>query len=391
MKMPFSWAKKWRHMAPFFLKLVMKSSRSRCFLGFGLVIAALLVGCQLSPHVAAGAGVPVKSIVSVATVNRFRIDAPMVWGGEVRCDAASVCRLVLVEHEEGKVALHEIKGGTSRILDRQPVAYHPDSAIWLSDSLVAAAVETSGSIDIFRVDGGRLSRVHQANVGFSPRDVIVVNAENGQFKLLATPYNGKEVAWVNWDEGSRQPSVSNKVRWCEAPWHPVRVGKIPGAQGGGVVAACLDDQKVVAVSDSDLMAPPRVLASFGAVARQARPSPSGNWLYVSLETGARNARINMQTGELQWIASPLTGSVAVAPLSDELVIWGEDGKLYIQRLDLEGKVQETRWLKSSGFSTGLQLIDLNGDGELDLVVLNSVDAAVDVIYGPLWSRAAERL
>lgn len=158
-----------------------------------------------------------------------------------------------------------------------------------------------------------------------------------------------------------------------------------------MVAACLDDQKVVAVSDSDLMAPPRVLASFGAVARQARPSPSGNWLYVSLETGARNARINMQTGELQWIASPLTGSVAVAPLSDELVIWGEDGKLYIQRLDLEGKVQETRWLKSSGFSTGLQLIDLNGDGELDLVVLNSVDAAVDVIYGPLWSRAAERL
>jgi len=39
----------------------------------------------------------------------------------------------------------------------------------------------------------------------------------------------------------------------------------------------------------------------------------------------------------------------------------------------------------------LQLIDLDGDGERDLVVLNSVDTVVDVIYGPLWDRAAERL
>ncbi|MFP5445317.1 MAG: hypothetical protein ACLGIY_17295, partial [Betaproteobacteria bacterium] len=76
---------------------------------------------------------------------------------------------MLIEHEEGKVALHKIDGRVSRLLDRQTVAYHPDSAIWLSDSLVAAAVETTGSLDIFRIEGERMVRVHQAVVGFAPR------------------------------------------------------------------------------------------------------------------------------------------------------------------------------------------------------------------------------
>src|SRR3989344_4229965 len=105
----------------------------------------------------------------------------------------------------------------------------------------------------------------------------------GQYKFLATPYSGKEVSWIDWHEDNRQAATSKKTRWCEAPWHPVRVSKLPGTQGGGIAVACLDDRKVVAVSDADLLATPRVLASFAAIARQARPSPSGHWLYVSLE------------------------------------------------------------------------------------------------------------
>lgn len=370
----------------------MKLFRSIHWCWLGVVGAVALGGCQLQTIAGAGASAPVVATQPSpgASAARIKIDAPMVWGAEARCSVPAGCRLVLIEHEEGRVALHQFDGRASRLLDRQPVAYHPDSAIWLSDNLVAAAVENAGSLDIFRIEGGRLVRIHQAHVGFAPRDVILVSASQGHYKLLATPYSGKEVAWIDWYEDNRQAASAKKSRWCEAPWHPVRVSQIPGVQGPGFAAACLDDRKVVAVSEADPLAPPRVLASFNAVARQARPSPSGQWLYVALETGARNARINMQTGELQWIVSPLTGSVAVAPLSDDLVAWGEDGKLYLQRLDADGKVLETRWLKTSGFSTGLQLIDLDGDGERDLVVLNSVDPVVDVIYGPLWDRATER-
>ena len=381
----------WRHF--FWLGVaVMKLFHSVWFCWAGIVTATALVGCQLQTTGGGRSSAPsaTTQMPSVAVADRITIDAPMAWGAEARCAPSVGCRLVVIEHEEGRVALHQFNGRASRLLDRQPVAYHPDSAIWLADNLVAAAVENAGSLDIFRIEGERLVRVHQIHVGFAPRDVILVSASQGHYKLLATPYSGKEVAWVDWHEDNRPAASAKRVRWCEAPWHPVRLKQIPGLQGAGFAVACLDDRKVVAVPEADPLASPQVLASFDAVARQARPSPSGQWLYVALETGARNARINMQTGELQWIASPLTGSVAVAPLSDDLVAWGEDGKLYIQRLGADGKVLETRWLKTGGFSTGLQLIDLDGDGERDLVVLNSVDPTVDVIYGPLWDRATER-
>lgn len=367
----------------------MKFTRLAVPMTWVLLVAAGLMGCQAHGN-AVKREQAVPSKIASASVDRIQVSAPMAWGGEARCFEGLGCRFVVIEHEEGKVALHGFEGRSSRLMDRQQVAYHPDSAIWLSGNLVAAAIEETGTIDIYRTDGNKLQRVDRVPVGFSPRDVIAVAGSQGHFKLLATPYSGQDVSWIDWYADGAKESSIKKVRWCEAPWHPVKVDKIPGAVGGGIVVACLDARKVVAVLDSDLLAPPRVLATFGVIPRQARPSPSGRWMYVSLETGARNARIDMQTGELQWIQSPLTGSVSVAPLDDDLVIWGEDGQLYLQRLDAQGNVLETRWLKSGGFSTGLQLIDLDGDSERDLVVLNSVDVAVDVIYGPLWNKAAPR-
>ena len=357
---------------------------------WGLISVVGLAGCQTKTNVPQHVQATQASPGTSATVDRIQVSAPMAWGGEAKCFEGRGCQFVVIEHEEGKVALHRFEGRSSRLLDRQPVAYHPDSAIWLSDKLVAAAIEETGTIDIYRADSGKLERLDRVPVGFSPRDVVLVTSAPGHFKLLATPYSGQEVSWIDWYPDGTKPASVKKVRWCEAPWHPAKVDKIPGAPGGGVVVACLDGRRIVAVSDTDLLATPRVIASFGAVSRHARPSPSGRWLYVALETGGRNARIDMQTAELQWIQSPLTGSVSVAPLADDLVVWGEDGKLYLQRLDAQANVLETRWLKTGGFSTGLQLVDLDGDGERDIVVLNSVDAAVDVIYGPLWEKAASR-
>lgn len=353
-----------------------------------LALAALvgLVGCQMPPKAAAEAGAQ----TAPAVPTRIAVEAPIAWGGEARC-SASGCVLGLVEHENNRVVLHQLTGRASRLLDHQPVAYHPDSAAWLSDALLGAAVETTASIDIFRVEGERLVPVRQLPAGFGPRELLVTKAEKGHYTLLATPYRGKEVTWIDWSDDGRDPSKMQKVTWCATPWHPARVSKIPGLTGGGFAVGCLDDHKVIAVPEGDRLAPPRVLASFGrTVPRYVRPSPSGKWLYVSLETGGRNARINMDHGELQWIKSPLTGSVAVAPLSDDLVIWSDDGQLYLQRLGADGAVLEMRWLKVSGFPTSLQLLDIDGDGERDLVVLNSADKRSDVIYGPLWEQAQLR-
>lgn len=208
--------------------------------------------------------------------------------------------------------------------------------------------------------------------------------------MLATPYIGSEVVWMDWQERAPGQAQVRRSRWCKSPWHPAKVTRLPKAQSGGVVVACLDDRRVIAVPSDNLTGAPRVLASFSAVPRQVRPSPSGRWLYVALETGGRNARIDMETGELQWIEASPMGSVSVALLADDLVIWGEDSRLRLQRIDAKGAVLETRELATSGFSTGLQLVDLDGDKQLDLVVLNSTGKRADVLYGPLWDAAAQR-
>lgn len=358
---------------------------------FGALCATVCVlGCQVTPpspspqklgqHALFPGG---KSLMA----DSLHFDLPEAWGGQLICATPSDCLLGAVEHENGKLSLVGIQGRVATLLDQQPLAYHPDSATWLSPQLLVAAVEKSRSLEIFRVDGGRLTPLTQAMLGFPPRDVISLPAPAGRYRMLATPYSGAGVAWVDWNEEHAQAPEVHKATWCKAPWHPTRVAHWPQSEQNGIAVACLDDKTVVAVPASDLSAPPQVLARFTAVPRQVRPSPSGLWLYVALETGGRNARIQMQTGELQWIAGDPKGASSVAALADDLVIWGDDQRLTLQRLDDAGGVLQTRELRTSGYSTTLQLKDIDGDGQLDVLVLNSAGKRADVIYGPLWERA----
>ncbi|MDR2127708.1 MAG: VCBS repeat-containing protein [Burkholderiaceae bacterium] len=357
-----------------------------------LLGALFLAGCHGNGALVEGAGTtPPAAGASQAAATQIKLDSPHVWGGEVRCPpGGGGCLLVAIEHERNAVALYKLQGRSARLLDRQGVAYHPDSAVWLSDDLLAAAVEESHSLDIFRVEGDKLRRTQQIRVGFAPRDVVLVRADEGDYTLLVTPYSGKNVAWVRWASAKPDLAQVQSQSWCEAPWHPTRIQYAPDAPAAGLTVACLKDRKVIATG-MDSAAAIRDLAQFDAVARHARPSPSGKWLYVALETGGKNARIDMQSGAVQYLESNPRGNVAAAPLSDDLVIWGDDRRLGLQRFDAAGQVLETRWLKTSGFSTGLQLVDVDADGALDVVVLNSAGSAIDVIYGPLWEQATETL
>jgi len=323
----------------------------------------------------------------------------MAWGGELRCGVAG-CLLVAVEHEKSAVVLYEIKDRKARLLDRQSVAYHPDGVIWLADDLAVAAVEASYSLDVFRMVQGRLQLIHQIPIGISARDVVLAQASEGRYRLLATPYAGKEVVWVDYAPEHPEKTNVRRAVWCEAPWHPVRVQRAPGVPQGGVAAACLDEKRVVFAPEKGLQDAAQALFTVPAetrvIPRQARPSPSGRWFYVALETGGRNLRFHMDRGELQWVDAALpVGTVSVLPLADDLVVWGADSRLYLQRLGSGGDVLDTRWLPVDGFATGLQLVDADQDGVQDLVVYNSAalpgKMGVEIIYGPLWERALPHL
>ncbi len=316
--------------------------------------------------------------------------APDAWGGEARC-MVDGCKVIYVEHEAGQLVLRRFQDGNSAELSRHPLAYHPDSAKWLSDDWVVAAVEAGRTLDFFRIQDDRLIRHSQVEVPFAPRDVVVLAVTQDAFTLVATPYAGKQVAIVEWQLGRKEAKVT-PVDWCEEPWHPARVTHAPRGGGAGAVVACRRDFKLLYVDAKNWAAAPIELADLGTVARQARPSPSGKWVYVAQEIGGRNSRVNMETGELQRLTAPhVPGNVSVLPLSDDMVLWGGATSLAIQRMDADGKALQTRWLRASGFPTNLQVLDLNGDGELDLLVLSSSGELADVYFGPLWDRALENL
>jgi len=356
----------------------------------------LLTACQT---IVAGGQASPESEKTRPRTNYLALDVPAAWGGEVRCTETHGCRLIAVEHETSKIVLHQIEADrTSRLLDKKPLAYHPDSAAWLADDLAVAAVEATHSLDIYRVEGESLRLVEQIKIGMPPRDVVVLSAEQGHYRLLATPYSGTEIVWVDYSPGQASTRITRST-WCEAPWHPVRVSRAPKVPSGGVAVACLDEQRVLFAPVGDLFGTPKELLKIPGeeriVSRHARPSPSGRWLYVALELGERNLRIDMGTGAFQWIAAPVPGAVSVLPIEDDWVIWGYDIFLYLQKLNAQGQVLETRWLDTGGFPTGLQWQDVDGDGEPDLIVYNSSDlpkkkAGVEIIYGPVWEQAQIR-
>lgn len=344
-----------------------------------------VAGCQTGM----GAG----AATTFAPVDSLTIPVHHAWGGEVRCDSGE-CRLAVVEHEGNAVALYRLDGSRkSQLLSKAEVAYHPDSVKWLNDRLVAATVEATQSIDVFDTQDGKLQLLQQVVVGFAPRDLHVLGMVDGAFSLVVSPYSGDDLLWLKISEDGRSSPSQVLEPWCRSPRHPVLLPHGLQGAGAGVAVGCDRDFRVL-FRPLGLGTPPQKPAPmerFNNVPRQVIPSPSGRWLYVVQEQGGRNARIDTRTGRLQWIKAPRWGAVSVAPISDDLVIWGDDEKVHLQQLDADGRVEAMRWLPTTGFPTQLQLIDADQDGALDLVVYNSAGTGVDVLYGPLWEKAKPSL
>lgn len=357
----------------------MRWCRLRVWLGVlfsGVTVG--VVGCA-SPSVS------VSPVTEIAKPVATQLPSPDVWGGEARCDKGS-CRWIGVEHELNQVVLYRIDGRRATLLDKAPVGYHPDSARWINERLVVAAVEATQSLDIFAVgDDGKLRSIDQIPVGFAPRDVWVWPVSEGGWLLLATPYLGTQVTWAHWREGDAAKTVSQT--WCDTPWHVFQTIHPKGGQAG-LLTACRRDRRVVwlpqpsswqAVPDTH----PRVAQVFDDVPRRVQASPSGRYWYVALELGGRVARYDTVRDVWQWMPFPEVGAVGIAALTDDTVAWGENQRVLIVSYDEEGKIRAERSIKTSGSPKGLQWIDLDGDGAEDLIVMNSSGPAVDIFWGPL--------
>jgi DNA-binding beta-propeller fold protein YncE len=346
---------------------------------FFLLSCALLLGVVLN-------GCATKSADStayaqqndVARESSIKIPSTYSWGGEARCNSAKECYVILVEHEASNVVLYKIENNKVKVLDKVAVAYHPDSAKWINDNTIIAAVEASASLDVFQIESEKLKLIKKIDIGFQPRDILVVASDGKNFRMVATPYSGKSVVWVDMNLNDMQKVNLRRQDWCGSPWHPA---KATMNDTNGLIVSCLDSKQVLFVKNMNEA--PIEVYKFENVPRMVKASPSGKWLYVALELGGRNARIHTQTREFQWLDAPGWGGVSIEFVTDGKVIWGDDKRVFIQDYDETGKVLTQSQIPASGFPTMIQYIDINSDGEKDLIVFNETDVPSDIYFGPI--------
>ncbi len=310
----------------------------------------------------------------------LKIPARNTWDGDVVCHE-NRCRILVVEHSDSFFAVHEVNGRQVKKIDRVPAGFHPDSAKWINHTHFVGAIEIPSVLRYYRLDSTAIEQLAEVAVDFQPRYVhLLTAADQPTVKLMLTPYRGRRVAVVELD--TRSGTFADTVVYhetCETPWHPVN---LPAeSHEWRVAVGCLDDKRLVQIESQSGVISTQTLYEFRHVPRSLYVD--NEYLYIALELGGYVARENMRTGQRQMLKAPRWGAFAVAKLEDDVFVWGEDDRVFIQKYDAKGEVLCQDELPTSGMSTTLRIVDLDGDGEKDLVVFNSTGRHVDIHFGPL--------
>lgn len=324
------------------------------------------------------------------------IPSPDLWGGQVRCTAPNRCRLVAVEHSDNNVVVYDLSQAEARLTDRVGAGFHPDDAIWLDDSHVAVAVEVDAALHILQVSAqGTLTLLREIRLPFPTRNVYAWPAQEGGWWLLAVPYGGNKVAWVRWsptDNKAINPIIEQQ--WCDTPWR-VRSTYTTSSAGqrlSGLLAACYPEQQILyAPLLKEQMSAQQIhtlqfstLKRFDARVRDIRPTPDGRYWYATMDLGQKTSRYDTVTQQWQWLENHKEGAGSVAPLNASTVAWGwRDGSVTIVQYNDDGTPRSEKILENTGFPETLQWLDVDADGVMDLVVLNSIGAKSAIHYAPL--------
>lgn len=358
-----------------------QSCRELCCLAF---TAFMLSACVALPDVQEGGAAIQPRSVGFA-------DRTDPWGGAIlQQEAGSLIGLALHTDNEFGVWHVNAKREVS-LLARSETGYHPDGvAVWDAARFVVA-VEGERKLQLWRVEGDRLLKEQELFTTFPVRDVRVADFDGDGFSdVLLTPYDGEraEVVWGNAEFLSEQSTFISAGR---SPWHPV----LMDWSGNGlpdILWAELDTGAVRLLRNmGDRVFERDALHRVsGVTARQlAVGDVDGNGLadiVVAVEIGASEVLLQNENGlfdvELLPAPAPELGFVSAAVMPDGTVALGAEGKIVLFRRQ-EGAWSQ-RELPAHSLPTPIEVADVDGDGESDLVIYHSAGSGAKVFFGPLW-------
>ncbi|MEY6431617.1 VCBS repeat-containing protein [Thioalkalicoccus limnaeus] len=317
-----------------------------------------------------------------------------VWGGAlIRRDDGTWLGTAL--HDVDEFGVWRIDGDRkATLIGRFPTGYHPDGvAVWDSDRFVVA-VEGTRMYQFWRIDDGRMRLEGEAEGPLPARDLVVADFDgDGLPDLVLAPYGGEELALL-WGQGGIGLSDAQSLPAGRSPWHPQivdwdgdgRPDLLWAELDTGVVrlarnlgARRFEVEAVHGVSGVT----PRHLA-----ARDLSGDGRPDLVAIAVEIGAAELLTPRSDGGLEVAKLPPVGAlgyVAAAILADGTILLAEEGRVILARA--VGAEWEKRTLPAGSLPSPIELFDVDGDGEEDLVVYGSARSGVIIHFGPLWERA----
>lgn len=269
--------------------------------------------------------------------------------------------------------------------------YHPDGlCLWEGQRFVLAA-EGERKVQLWRLEGGSLKLEKQLPAPFPVRDCVAEDLDlDGHKDLVLTPYAGAQVV-IWWGKGEFQftPQV---LEAAKTPWH------VPLIDWNG------DERPDLVWSDWDTGSI-RLQLNVGSRRFKTEflqtPSPGSprqvavgdvdgdghQDVVAALETG-RAARVFYHRGDAvqtEDIPAPDWGYSSAAVFQDGTVALGEEGRVILARR--EGGRWSLRQLPAGSLPSRLRVVEANGDGVEDLLVVNSAGPGVNLHLGPVWQKA----
>lgn len=363
-----------------------------------LSLLLLLAGCAAVPHTAE----PVMPRIPEGTLE-ITIDKP--WTVHAMVTPEGEARLASTSHTDNLLEVWQVTPQRKlELLARDDrVGFHPDGLRWINDTEIAVAAEGRGEMQRWRYENRKLHLLQSFRVKSPPMDITPHDLDqDGHLDYVLGPYAGKQVMvlWGQSDGNLREsllqadltPSYPRLVDWdmdgrIDIVWSDRDVGSVRIARNIGQQSF---DVKVLRAVGPGA---PRQVAT-GDIDGDGYPD-----LVMSMEAG-KSARIlfNDHKGGIASeveIPAPISGysAAAITQINGApMLALSEEGMIVLARPGPAGPRDpswQLRKLPAGSLPLDLQFIDLDRDGELDLVFANTGGNTVQIIFGPLWEKASK--